>query len=279
MHKPKIWLCGITSAGKTDHLKALIEPIGEHLNGLQWCFHYPTDDGAQYLEDNKGEGKIIYSNFNGRHGFSMTQYLWQGTMKDGDILLVQDDLERISPQFFYEKLPQFIELMNEADVGLIANYGKGFIYRYNEQLEFRGSPHWYAINHSGRAINVELEKRYFWNVRNEVRGEFQWVGHYAKYFLYPAGSNHALLGLEINGDPQKLFPVREAKRLEFRQEMLSRGFSLTLDGLTQMMKGPIDEKLRELVNSDKVWCDYYRYTVLNDQTVIHSHKFEDINKI
>jgi hypothetical protein len=279
MSTPRIFLCGITSAGNEANLRALIEPVSEHFNGLQWTFHLPADDGAAYLESQVGEGRIVYAHFAQRHGYSMTHYLWQGTMQPGDYCLQVDTLERISPQFCYEKLPGFIQLMEETGVAMIANYGKGLIFRFNEQLEFRGSPHWYATGLDGNAINVELEPRYFWNVRAEQRDPFQWVYHYAKYYLYPAGSNSALLGLEKQGDPQKLFPIVEQRRLEFREEMRKRHVPLTVEGLETLFRRGLDETLRRHVNQTKELNDYYRYVILGDKTVVDTHRLEDMKEI
>jgi hypothetical protein len=201
-------------------------------------------------------------------------------MKDGDHFILLDSMERISPQFCYEKLPQLRALMKEADLGMVANFGKGFLFRYNEQLEFRGSPHWYATALDGRAIGVELEKNLFWNVRDEQRSEFQWVDHYAKYMLYPAGSNHALLGLDHwEGDQAQNFQKREARRLAFRAEMVKRGYPLTLEGLREMLSKPLDNWLKSEINGEKTWSDYYRYHILGDKTVVHSHNPKDIKII
>ena len=279
MIQPKVWLCGITSSGKEDNLRTLIEPVIEHFAGLQWTFHYPKDSGADYLESRAGEGRIIYAHYSQRHGSSMTQYLYQGTMQDGDYFIQIDDLERISPQFCYEKLPQLIALMKEADLAMIANYGKGLVYRYNEQLEFRGSPHWYAVGLDGAAINIELEKNYFWNIRNEKRPKDHFINHYMRYYLFPAGSNSALLGLDTYSDPNITFPIREKQRLEFRKEMKARGYNLNLDGIKLMFSQPLDSWLKEQINSEKVLNDWYRYYILNKKDIIDSHFPSDIKII
>lgn len=276
---PRVFLCGITTSGKAANLFALIEPVSDYITGLQWTFHHPTDKGADYLEARKGQGRIVYAHYHRRHGASMTQYLHQGTMKDGDYFIQVDDLERISPAFFTEKLPGFIALMEETGVAMVANYGKGLLFRYNEQLEFRGSPHWYATGLDGQAINVELEKKYFWNVRAEQRPRFHWVGHYLFYWLFPAGSNSALLGLEKQGDPQQLFPLRESKRLAFREEVVKRGFELTVDGVKAMWSAPLDEKMKSMINSEKTLNDAYRYLVLGDEAVVDTHSPKDMKII
>ena len=279
MNNPRLFLCGITSSGNEANLRALIEPVSEHFAGLQWTFHYPKDEGADYLESRVGEGRIVYAHFCQRHGYSQTHYLWQGTMQPGDYFIQLDSAERISPQFCYEKLPQLLALMKEADVAMIANYGKGMLFRYNEQLEFRGSPHWYGTQLDGRAINVELEKHYFWNVRDQQRDAYQWVGHYLKYWMYPAGSNSALLGLEKQGDPQVLFTKVEARRLEFREELRRRGVPLTVDGVVDLFKKELDSTLKSFLNESKELNDAFRYYVLGDKTVVDTHRLEDMKEI
>lgn len=275
----RLFLCGITHQGNRDNLKALIDPVSEYFNGLVWTFHLPKDDGAEYLESQKGEGEIVYAKFCQRHGYSMTHYLWQGPMQVGDFFVQVDTMERLGKEFCRERLPDLISLMDEAELGMIANYGKGLLYRYSEELEFRGSPHWYAININGRGMNLELPKNEFWNVRSEQRDSFQWVSHYLKYWLYPAGSNHALLGLEKQGDPQKLFPIREAKRLQFRQEVLKRGYSLTIDSVLDMFKSDLDSTIKDFLNSEKTLNDAYRYLVLRDESVKDTHDPKDMVKI
>lgn len=275
-----LFLCGITSAGNLQNLKEMIEPIKEYFDGLCFTFHDAHDEGWSYLNENKGKGEIISAKWCQRHGYSMTHYLWQGPMQEGDYFIQLDSSERLGKEFCEKLLPPIIQSMNENGIGMVSNFGKGLVFKYSEVLEFRGSPHWYPINLAGNAINMELPLEHFWNTRAEQRSEYQWVDHYAKYFLYPAGSNHALLGLEKNGDPQKLFPEREKKRLEFRREMIKRGYTLTLDDLNAMMgSAPLDDNLRKMINEEKVWQDFYRYHILKDTTVVHSHENKHMKEI
>lgn len=273
----------MTSEGELENLKEMIEPIKEFFDGLVFTFHhkgaFAEDSAAAYLEENKKEGKIIYATWCYRHAYSQNHFLWQGPMKNGDIFVLLDTMERISAEFCKEHLPLLIKHMDENNVGLLANYGKGFIFRYSEMLEFRGSPHWYATNVEGQQANLQLDKAFFWNVRAQKRPKFHWVEHYAKYmFMYPAGSNHALLGLEKQGDPNKLFPRRESLRLQFRQEAVNRGYPLTLDGLKQMLSQPLDDTMKFYLNNEKTWNDYYRYIIEKDETVVDTHLPKDMKK-
>lgn len=270
-----MFLCGITSAGNEENLRAMIAPLRKYVDGLQFTFHEPTDAGYDYLFAERGEGRIVRAEWCQRHGYSMTHYLWQGTMEPGDIFIQLDSAERLSPEFFEDKMPGYVAAMRN-NVAMIANYGKGLVYRFNEQLEFRGSPHWYAANLDGFSVNEELKPIYFWNVRGEQRDKFQFVSHYLKYYLYPAGSNHCLLGLEKNGDPQRLFPVREARRIDFRKALLKRGVPLTVAGVKTLMAAGIDAELKPFFEQEKILNDAYRHLHLGQTDFPDDHDFKNM---
>lgn len=275
----RLFLTGITSAGNDHNLRVMIEPIGEFFHGLIWTFHHPIDDGAAYLESRKGDGRIVYVHFSQRHGSSMTQFLHQGPMQQGDFFVNLDSMERLSPSFCAVRLPGLIKLMRETDTAMIANYGKGLIYRYSETLEFRGSPHWYATGLDGRAINIELDETEFYNVRGQQRDPFQFVTHYLKYYLYPAGSNHCLLGLEKNGDPNVLFPPREARRLAFRQVLRARDVELTVDGVKSLMAAGLDDEIKGFFRAEKVLNDAWRHLHLGRTDFPDDHDFTNVVEI
>lgn len=277
MHK--LYLCGITSAGKEQNLRELILPIRDYFNGLCWTFHTPLDDGATFLESQKGDGAIVYAKWCQRHGYSMTHYLWQGPMKSGDLFVQLDDMERLSVDFCRDRLPALIGQMRQHNLAMVSNYGKGLIFRYNEQLEFRGSPHWFATQLDGGAANVELSKEDFWNVRGENRDPFQFVTHYLKYYLYPAGSNHCLLGLEKNGDPKVLFPIREQRRLDFLRLVDSYGYAITVDGVKEMMADGLDIEMVKFFNEEKILNDAYRHLQLGHTDFPDDHDFKNMIKI
>jgi len=279
----KLYLCGMTTTGNFDNLSAMIDPIRQYFDGLCFTFHgsiLDNDKGAAYLDVQKGCGCVVYATWCQRHSYSMNHFLWQGPMEDGDHFVYLDTLERLSPAFCAD-LPNLTKWMDENNVAMVANYGKGLVFRYNDQLEFRGSPHWYATQLDGNAVNMELAKESFWNVRNDVRDSMEWVTHYLRYFTYPAGSNHALLGLDHHkgGTPTEIFPKREAKRLWFLTQMKRAGFPRTVEGAVAFMSQPLTQELIDLIQSDKVWSDAYWYLVKGDTSVIHSHKPEDMKPL
>lgn len=272
----KLFLCGITSDGQEENLRAMIEPIKKYFNGIVFTFHGPKDGGAEYLESVKGEGDVIYAKWCQRHGYSMTHFLNQGPMEEGDKFIVLDSTERISSEFCDKMLPEFIKEMDKSNIAMVANYGKGFLFRYNERLQFSGSPHWFAEHLDGQMINVELPKDCFWNVRGEQRDEWQFLEHYLRYFLYPAGSNHMLLGLEKNGDPKVLFPILENQRIEFRKILKKRCYPLTVEGVKKLMIDGLDEETKFYVRTEKILNDFYRYHVLGLRDFKDDHDFKNL---
>lgn len=275
----KLYLCGITTIGKHDNLKELIDPILSYFDGLIWTFHDGKDEGSEYLEKNKKDGAVIYAKFSQRHGFSMQQYLWQGPMQDSDFFVQIDDQERLSTKFC-DRIPKLIEMMKLNNIAMIANYNKGLLFRYNEMLEFKGSPHWFSTNLDGISANLELPLDEFWNVRSRNRDKFQFVDHYMKYMMYPAGSNHCLLGLDHHPQGNNFFQERERKRLEFRKILKELNYPLTIDGVKKAFSSdPLDQRIKDYINFDLVANDFYRYHILKDGTLIDSHNWAGIKKI
>lgn len=276
----KLFLCGITTSGNLENLKDMIEPIKDYFDGLIFTYHYPCDAGAIYLENNKKDGKIIYADWCQRHGYSMNHFLYQGNMQHGDYFVLLDSGERISAECASKAIPEFLTQMREKNLCMLTNYGKGFLFKYDESLQFHGSPHWYINSYTGGILNLELPKELFENVRNKTRDKFHFIDHYAKYMLYPYGSNHALLGLEKNGNPQDLFPKREENRLKFREYLRDDlKISLTVESLKSYLisnKDNLPQKMKDFINSEKVWNDLYRFHVLKDTSIVDNHNFSDM---
>lgn len=285
--QPRVWLTLMTAAGNEENLRELVEPLLPHIDGVVAVFHRPCDGdaGLAYLESVKGAGKVIVRDWVQRHNYSQTETLYAGVIQEGDLFIITDTLERPAAQFIQHCKGHLNQFMLEHDVDCLYYYGKAYIVRYNESMHYQGSPHWWLV---GVKSGIELsgfeaykdEGKVRLNVRPFKRqDENNWVGHYLKYFLYPPGSNHALLGLDTYGDPAQLFPLREEKRLLFRQEMRRRGYPVTVDGFKAMCKaeGQPDESLKTFLNSDKVWADAYWGLVMGKPEILtHSHKPADM---
>jgi len=282
----KIYFCGMSGPGSLENLKELIEPISEFIHGVIWTLHDSVgSEEEKYLESVKGDGKVIHYYYSGRHDVSRNQYLWCGPLKNGDYILTCDDLERINKDFA-ASLPSMIKTLKEEGINCLYFYGKPLFFEYHESMIYSGSPHEGLMRRDGKMSAIEYanlqpdESKVRLNVRPLKRKDpFHWVPHYARYMLMPWGSNHSLLGLEHRGNIQELFPKRDAKRLAFLEEIDRRGFERTLDGLEKMFSGELDQKLKQFINEEKVWNDFYRYKILGDKTVIDGHTQEVWNQI
>lgn len=279
----------MTQAGNEENLRELVTPISEWLNGIIAVVHHPceNDPGAKYLERAKGEGKIIYRDFVFRHDFSMNECLFSGAIEEDDLVLICDTMERCQPAFVSRIQSQIGPMMKETDTTVLSYYDKPYLIRYQESMRYQGSPHWSLVGWSGRALEWSQiepdETKVRWNVRPFKRKDkWQWIEHYCKYMVaYPAGSNHARLGLDKwPGDIAKNFHERENRRLEFRRQMKKNGYPLTVDGLKQLFsKNPLDSWAKDAINSEKTWNDGYRLWILHDDTMVDTHRLEDMRRI
>lgn len=267
--EPRLFLTSMSSESDSENYVEMLEPLLPFLSGVIWslCDVSPSSPAARYLESVKGEGKIIHRPWcPGRHFVPMNDTLWSGRMEEGDFFIQNDLLERPKPEFVSRIKSGIVPMMREADVGAIYFYGKAFLVKFNETLEYAGSPHWFLKNTEGRVIEWSAiepdEKKVRENVRSLKRNSsnHSWTTHYASYWLYPQGSNHALLGLEKRpGDLSQNFNEREARRLEFRKELRKRGFPMTLDGLKALLTAPLDETLKRHLREEKTLSDVYHF--------------------
>ncbi len=282
--QPRLFLTSMSSDHSAENVTEMIEPIKEYLDGVIFVLNdVPADaPSALYLESVKGAGRIIHRSFSPRHWHLMNETLFTDVIQDGELVLWVDALERPMPDFVSRVKGDINQLMREAEVDMIAYFGKAFLFRYNDGLQYRQSPHWTLTGYA-KAIEwakVEPdETKVRLNVRPLKRGAnpYQWVSHYLRYFVtFPAGSNSAALGLDHwKGDQAKNFQGRETCRLIFRQEMRARGFPLTVDGFVAMMRGPLDETLKNFLRAEKTFSDAYHHLVKGRLDVKHSHNPDD----
>lgn len=273
-----------------EDLKELVEPIKEYFDGIVAVYHgRDFDDEATYLEANKGEGEIIYTKFVRRHDWSRNHYLYCGPMKNGDFCLQVDVLERINPDFA-KQARSFAQYFKSCGVNLVFYYNKPFIFEYHESLQYMGNPHEGLRRNDGTSAAIELstqfpeEQAIRYNIRPTKRPDpYHFVDHYVKYFLYPWGSNHCLLGIEKNGNPQELFPKRDARRIKFKNRLAELGIEDSVSALktyiTDKKPDEWDAEIRTIFNEEKILNDFYRYHILGDRQFKDNHDWKDIVKI
>ncbi len=285
---PRLWLCSMSSEPAAENYIEMIEPILPYLDGTIWSLNDVEADSpaAHYLESIKGAGKILYRSWpRGRHSHAMNDTLYCGPMEEDDSFYLWSDLlEHPAPAFVSRIKSEIIPMMNETDIDVIAAWGKPYLVRFKETLEYHNSPHWSLHGWNGRAIEWSTiepdEKLVRFNARPTKRQEVNhWCKHYLRYMVeYPAGCNHSLLGIEQHGgDLQQAYSKREANRLAFRKEIKRRGYPLTTDGFVDMCKarGQPDDSLKAWLRSDKVFSDAYHWLVLGNGTIKDTHNPKD----
>lgn len=287
--QPRLWLTSMSNGGSLDNIREMIDPITQYLDGIVWVMHdaNDADAGSVYLAGLNSPSLtvcVIHRHYTQRNFHSMNETLFAGLIAENDYVIWTDALERPMPAFVSRIKGEIAPQMESQGIDALAYYGKIYLFRYNETMQYHQSPHWFMTGYRRVAEYSQVEPdetKVRFNARPIKRGgdPYHWVRHYLYYHLFPAGSNSALLGLDTYGDPQTLFIPREARRLEFRREVLRRGYPLTVDGVREMLKNPLDTTLKSHINGDKVISDFYRYEILGDKTVAHSHDPKEMKRI
>lgn len=266
---PELWLTSMSSDISAENAVEIIEPILSYLDGIIWVLHdVPVDaPSSRYLESVKGKGRVIHRCWpDYRHWHSMNETLFTGLIQEGSFVLWVDNLERAVQPFVSRVKTEIGPMMEEADVSVVFAWGKPYLFRYRESLEYRNTPHWSLQGWTGRAIEWSTiepdESKVRLNVRPLKRkeGTHHWALHYLRYYVcYPEGSNTCALGLEQHpgGATQETFARREQNRLAFRRELRKRGIPLTVEGVKAMMLGPLDDTMKAFIRGDKVLSDAY----------------------
>lgn len=277
-------MCG---PGSLNDLKELLEPIRDYFDGIVATYHGSiNDDEANYLENIKKDGKILYLPYSKRHHHSRNTYLWCGPIKQNDWICTSDVLEHPNSSFCAD-LKNFIPNLDKSGINMVYYYGKPFLFKYHDSLEYYGSPHEGLQRKDGKSVAIELSKSFpdekdiRLNVRPLKRTDsYQWMHHYLKYYIFPWGSNHCLLGNENRGHPYEIYQKRESLRIEFLEYLISQNVELNNESvikfLTENYNNPI---IKKVINEEKIINDIYRFYVLNDKSVNDNHHWKDMISI
>lgn len=277
-----IYLCGITNSKEYENIKALTDPIWEHVDGL--IFGYTPsrklikDEAGELLFERKGRGAIIDRTWTNDHDLQMNVFLRQGPLKTGDWFIIRDGMERFNPEFA-KALPKILKSFEMQGIRSVFNYGKGFAFQWNDSMIFQGSPHWGLQGAQDRSVDLkqmysEENKEHTWRIRDGEEGGRPFdnkIDHEAKYVWSYGRSNHLLLGMEDNYTE---YQRAELLRIHIRDVARVNDFGLTIDGLKDFMEWAEKSDFagfKSWVNSHRVWKNFYRYRILKE-------KFEEIEK-
>lgn len=287
MSNPRLFLTSMSSDTCAENAMEMIEPILPYIDGVIWVLNdVPVDSPcARYLESVKGAGRIIHRSWpDCRHWHAMNDTLFTGLIEEMDLVIWTDPLERPSFRFLSKVKDQIASMMNEADLDVLFYYGKPFLFRYRETLEYRNTPHWSLHGYNGRAMEWSTiepdEGKVRLNVRPFKRTDpYHYVTHYLRYYVaFPAGSNTCALGLEQHpgGATQETFSRREGQRLEFRRELKRRGVPLTVEGVRALFtSAPLDDTLKGYLRNEKILSDAYHLFHGRTEGLKDTHRPED----
>lgn len=271
-----IYLCGMT-CNEVENIRQLTDPVWEHIDGLIWVDHGSTDGTRELLEERKGQGEIISAKWTNNHDHSMNKWLLEGPLKEGDWFVIRDSMERFNPDYA-KSLSGFLTSVQAQKIRSVFNYGKGFAFVKNDNMFFRGSPHWGLEGATSPAIELsdhfdEDKHEHTWRIRDGEEGGRpidNKIDHEAKYSWVYGRSNHLFLHVgEVDGDE---LARAESLRNLIRDYAFTNGFDKTIQGLKDFMIFLRKEDVNNFaawINSHKVWKNFYRYHFLED-------KFEDI---
>ncbi|MDB4317726.1 hypothetical protein N9973_00350 [bacterium] len=275
--KNKVWLCGITNEGNEQNLKELIDPIKDYFDGLVWTFHYPKDEGADYLESAKGDGKIIYTDWLGRYDFPRNHYLFSNVIREGDWFFNIDSEERLSPEFM-QNWSSHKEIFENNGIDGLYYEGKFMAFKLNEWMYWKNSIH-EMLSGCNRAIDLHGHEVFDstpirTNLRLEKRREFDFVKQALRYYL-TKGSIHVQLGCEDNPE---LIKKRHEIRMNFRLYLLSKEININNvdDVIDFICSDNLDSFTKNCINSEKYINDAYRYYKLGLEDFSQDFDFSNL---
>ncbi len=264
----KTYLIGITQDQK-ENIKSLTDPIWNFVDGLIFVDHGSTDGTRELLEERKGCGKIIDEEWVNSHDYSMNHLLLKGGLENGDWCIFRDSMERFNEEWA-SKIQDFVDQLRIRWIRTVYNYGKIFMFQYNDSMFFTGSPHFGLQGAQAHSVDLkdlynEDKKEHTWRIRDGEEGGRpidNKIDHEAKYAWVYGRSNHLLLGYE---NKLEQYERAEIIRQHMRDNARTAGFEMTVEGLKDFLSFLLDKEkdsFKSFINSHRVWRNFYRFHFL-----------------
>lgn len=269
----KIYFCGVTQ-DKKEKVNELTKDVYNHFDGLIFVDGGSKDGTVELLESRKGQGKIITRKWTNDFDFQNNEILRQGGMENGDWFLLRDDEEKLNPNFTKD-IRSFIEDLEKSKIQSCWWLGKGFLFKYYDDMYFQGNPHWGLVGSRPSGIDLgkhfghnDYNKEITWNTRVDTRSRADWFKHHLKYYWVYGRSNHLLLGRENKIEEyQKL----EQNRLNFREYCrIKYNLKFIIDDLHNFLltdKWKNDSIFKEMFYKEPILQRYY-LTFIENKDVI-----------
>jgi len=230
----KTYLCLITQ-NQYENVKALTEPIWEHIDGIIAVDAGSTDGTRELLEERKKGGEVLFRKWTNDHDVQQNVWLRESVLKNGDIFIIRDSMERFDP-YWAEELPRILSHFKSRGIESVFYCGKGFAFVFNDYMIFNGSPHWGLEGRRAASIDLsqhwsEESKTATWRIKDGEPGGRPFdnkINHEAKYAWTYGRSNHLLLGLEKELDQ---FYRAEEIRQQIRDIAREKKVEFDMDGL------------------------------------------------
>lgn len=268
----KIYLALSTDEKELNNIQELTSVYND-FDGLAVTFHGNTDsDAYKVILERKKDGFVVTLPYYGHHAHDLNNILFHPVVKIGDWILLRDSAERVNPDFSFNIRP-FIKMLEEAGINTVYQYSKLLLFKRFPHQCFLHTPHWGFQGAQNKMISIEKQswftedKEYCYSMRNETRGKYHFIDSFMRYYLIN-DSNHNLLGLENFGDPAKLFPILENRRMDFLLYLIKVGVNNDVESVKEFFKTQgLTPELKVFLNTNLILNQFYRYHILNDLSV------------
>lgn len=262
----KVYLCGITQNKEKEIDK--LTSVYQYFDGLIFVDGGSTDGTLDILNQRMGNGAILHRNWTNDHDLQMNEFLRQGPMEISDWFIVRDSNEVLEDEFCKD-LRSLIAKLESNDIKSVYWEGKGFMFKYYDNMLFLHSPHWGLMGARDKKIELKGsglvdDNKVTYNNRQRTTNE--WWFHHLKYYWEYGRSNHLLLGNENNICE---YNRREKNRLELR-EILHNKYNVeftnqSLHDFLQNNQWWLNSDIKHKIEDEPIVMRYYRFFVLKEE--------------
>lgn len=272
----KIWIAGsVAQFGEEENIRELVK-IFKYFNGAFFNVNYndvknigpccSIQETFDLLDENKGEGKIVWTPWLGRHDWAMNSFL--NMVPNGDCFMYIDAQELPKVEFL-EKLPELLETCKKDGISSIWWNRPYVILNKTPEMEFRGNPHAWLNGLSNKYINIADESKVKYDdggchfgdfIYNKKKLENTRLLHGVKYSLYDLPNNQFQMFYPKNPE----YTEHEAARRSFCKLLEDKGYSRDLAGFENFCrdKKNLTREIIDYFNWEHVWNSFYRYKIL-----------------